>query len=151
MGQSVKCGQDLAETRPNNSIQRTALRAAADAERSAPRAAVVCCRETRELVLAARVAVSRRPTMRTEVPFMKRFTIVPAALGLLITLSATSHLFAAPAHSAQNRQESLAIGTLRSIASAEATYAAKYGRPASLSELVEKEYLNARIKDGANQ
>ena len=80
---------------------------------------------------------------------MKRFTIVPAALGLLITLSAASQLFAAPTHSAQNRQESLAIGTLRSIASAEATYAAKYGRPVSLSELVEKEYLNARIKDGA--
>ena len=82
---------------------------------------------------------------------MKRFKLVPGALGLLLTLAATAPLFAGSTYGAQEltRQESLAIGTLRSIASAEATYAAKYGRPGTLVELVEKGHLAARIKDAA--
>jgi hypothetical protein len=82
---------------------------------------------------------------------MSRITLVSAALGLLFILAASAHNAATPTFAAQalNRQESLAIGTLRSIASAEATFAAKYGRPGTLAELVEKRYLTERIKHGA--
>ena len=82
---------------------------------------------------------------------MRRFTLLSLALGLVLTFSATSPVTAIPALGGQEltQQESLAIGVLRSIASAEATHAAKYGRPGTLAELVEKQHLGQRIKDGA--